>query len=99
MTGARERLDAIVARLEAIGAGEEISGSRLGALTDDLAAMHAAVTAVMEVHRPGEPECSNQHHDATRCPCAVSYCDACGDPAPCTTTRAVEAAFQPKDRS
>jgi hypothetical protein len=52
--------------------------------------LEAKIAAVLEVHRPSAPECSNLYHDAACCPCAVSYCDACGDPAPCITLRTME---------
>jgi hypothetical protein len=95
---ARDALDAIAARLDAIGAGEEISGSRLGALTDDLAAMHAALMAVLAEHQPSPGSTDGHGRNGYLGPVCLTCRNADGypDPWPCDTNLTAEAALKPK---
>ena len=55
----------------------------------DTAALVAALRAVLDLHRPGEPYCpTNTAHDL--CPCAVTECLDCFNEYPCPTVRALD---------
>lgn len=55
----------------------------------DVPALLAVVDAVLALHAPGDPECPDPHHNPLLCPCAVIYCDDCGDTYPCRTVAAI----------
>jgi hypothetical protein len=123
---ARQRLDAVAARLEEppaardeliaavkdyryywpephlLSANLSIAvqmASDLQIARTDLAAMHAALTAVLEVHKP-----FRTHNPISNPDFYYQVCATCVDPEgddmhlwPCPTVTAVEAALQPKE--
>lgn len=91
---AADRLNEIEATLPLLrnGAGYANAARAYKIATEDVPALVAALRAVLDLHRPGEPYCpTNTAHDL--CPCAVTECLDCFDEYPCPTVRAIEEAL------
>lgn len=59
----------------------------------DVPALVAALRAVLDLHAPDEPYCSDDNHNPYQCPCATVGCRECERDYPCPTVTAIEEAL------
>ncbi len=98
MSTARDYLTAVQQRAVEQRHDRHLLGTPETQAEKDRAALVAALTAVLDLHRE-EVSCGNPRHTNfdVGCPECLVVCDSCGEIYPCPTVRAITAELTPKE--